>query len=442
VTEDLATLLRRTASLPSGVFHVRVHGGPDDGAGLTIDGSQPGKLLVGTSSSCHLVLRHDREISRRHLALELAGRRLRLTDLGSTNGTRVGEVEVTEALLRGGETITLGSTTLAVAHDPGGKNPEVPFAAAFGRLIGESREMRRLYPLCEKLARSDVSVLIEGETGTGKEVLAEALHEQGPRAARPFIVFDCTAVSPNLIESELFGHERGAFTGAVGQRRGVFEQADGGTLLIDEIGDLDIALQSKLLRAIERREIRRVGGERAIAVDVRVLSATRRDLDREVQEGRFRDDLYHRLAVARIELPPLRERQGDVAVLARHFWKQLRGPGVAPGEWLGRLALQSWPGHVRELCNAVSRAIALGEDALSTTPSRRPPPLATSGVLEATVDADLPWPEARARVLEELEKRYIEKVLAAHGGSVTRAAEASGIARRHFQRIVARNKGE
>src|SRR5207302_7312009 len=168
---------------------------------------------------------------------------------------------------------------------------------------------------CVKLAKANVPLVIEGETGTGKELLAEALHEEGSRAAMPFVVFDCTAAPPTLVESELFGHERGAFTGAVSQRRGVFEQAHGGTLLIDEIGDLDLPLQSKLLRAIERGQIRRVGGDKWLEVDVRVLAATRRDLDKAVAAGRFRDDLFHRLAVARIELPPLRRRSGDIALI-------------------------------------------------------------------------------------------------------------------------------
>src|SRR5262249_22135835 len=196
----------------------------------------------------------------------------------------------------------------------------------FGRVLGASREMRRLYPLCERLAASRVPVVIEGETGTGKEILAESLHEAGPRTAAPFAVFDCTAVPANLMESELFGHDRGAITGAVMTRKGILEEADGGTLLIDEIGDLDLQLQPKLLRALERGEVRRVGGDRWLKVDVRILAATRRNLDVEVQEGRFRDDLFHRLAVARIELPPLRERKGDVAVLASHFSEEMGRP--------------------------------------------------------------------------------------------------------------------
>jgi two-component system, NtrC family, response regulator HydG len=214
-------------------------------------------------------------------------------------------------------------------------------SVAFGTVAGASREMRRLYPLCERIANTLVPVVIEGETGTGKEVLAESLHATGPRAAGPFIVFDCTAVPSSLLESELFGHERGAFTGAVSQRKGVFEQADGGTLFIDEIGDLELSLQPKLLRALERSEVRRVGGDRWIRVDVRIVAATRRNLDALVEAGRFRDDLFHRLAVARIELPPLRARKGDVRVLAAQFCRGLGAPESA----VGPEVLARWERH-------------------------------------------------------------------------------------------------
>jgi DNA-binding NtrC family response regulator len=304
--------------------------------------------------------------------------------------------------------------------------------------------MRRLYPLCQKLAASDVPVVIEGETGTGKEVLAEALHEEGARAKGPFVVFDCTAVPPSLVESALFGHERGAFTGAVAMRKGVFEQADRGTLLIDEIGDLDLSLQSKLLRALERSEVQRVGGDGFCRVNVRVIAATRRDLDREVQAGRFRDDLFYRLAVARIELPALRERQGDVAVLGRHFWRQLGGGDQPmPPDLLRRFDDYDWPGNVRELQNAIAGRLALGD--LAPPPGK--PPGAGDGSSQAgepvahiTVPLGLPFSAARHRAIEEFERAYIARVLEQHGGNVMRAAAASGIARRYFHVIKARTR--
>jgi DNA-binding NtrC family response regulator len=303
-------------------------------------------------------------------------------------------------------------------------------------MVGESREMRRLYPLCSRLAQSDVPVVIEGETGTGKEVLAESLHEASPRGNGPFVVFDCTAVPPSLLESALFGHERGAFTGALTQRRGVFEQADGGTLFLDEIGDLEISLQPKLLRAIERGEVQRVGSNRWTRQNVRILAATRRNLDRDVQAGRFRDDLFFRLAVGRIDLPPLRRRRGDVAVLTRHFWSALAGEvrPLSPG-LVDRFEDYSWPGNVRELQNAIARHVAVGEL----------PPLGmlravddTDDVVERVLARDLPLPRARAEVVEEFERRYLERVLDRHDGNVSRAAAASGIALRYFQLLKAR----
>jgi transcriptional regulator with GAF, ATPase, and Fis domain len=305
--------------------------------------------------------------------------------------------------------------------------------------VGASDEMRRLYPLCEKLANANVPVIIEGETGTGKEVLAESLHEQGPLSQQPFVVFDCTAVPPALVESELFGHVRGAFTGAVAARKGVFEQAEGGTLLIDEIGDLELALQPKLLRAIERSEIRRVGGDRAIRVHVRILAATRRDLDHEVQAGLFRDDLFHRLAVARIELPPLRERHGDVTVLAKYFCLELGADeSELDRELLMRWEGYDWPGNVRELRNAVARHLALGDLAPEGTGSSRSPKV--EDFIDPVLSMDLPIKEARDRVIAEFERRYLSRALAKHNGVVTHAAKASGIARRHFQRLRVRRK--
>jgi two-component system response regulator HydG len=302
-------------------------------------------------------------------------------------------------------------------------------------MLGESPEMRRIYALCARLAQSDVPIVVEGETGTGKEVLAEAFHESGARAAAPFIVFDCTAVAPSLLESALFGHERGAFTGALAQRRGVFEQAHGGTLFIDEIGELEPVLQPKLLRAIERGEVQRVGSNRWERVDVRIIAATRRDLDREVQAGRFRDDLFFRLAVGRVELPPLRRRRGDVALLARHFWRQIAGPErpLPPG-LIERLEDHPWPGNIRELQNAIARHVAIGD--LPDPPPRSS--RASSDPIERILSMGLPLPRARAEVVEEFERRYVEAALDRHDGNVTRAAAASGLALRYFQLLKAR----
>ena len=424
-------------------FRLTVVEGPDRGTTTLLDAARPSALLIGQSPSCELRL-SDRQASRRHAALDVVEERAHLVDLGSTNGTSVNDVVVVDAYLRGGEVIRLGGTAIHVELAAQAKVVPLSDASSFGRLVGRSREMRRLYPLCERLAGATVAVVIEGETGTGKELLAEALHEQGPRAQGPFVVFDCTAVQASLVESELFGHERGAFTGAIATRKGVFELAHGGTLLIDEIGDLDVALQPKLLRALERSEVRRVGGDRPIKVDVRVLSATRRDLDHEVQVGRFRDDLFHRLAVARLELPALRRRRGDVSLLAHAFASAIGGPAEAlPEHLLLRWEDYPWPGNVRELRNAVSRYLALGEaDLLGDAPFEAEDrgTEASAGALERVLGLGLPFSAARHRVLQEFERGYVERVLAEHGGNVMRAAAASGIARRHLQRVKARNK--
>jgi two-component system, NtrC family, response regulator HydG len=437
-SEEPTTLLRPgfdPSPLPIGTFTLRVAEGPDAGKAFALDASLPSPALIGQSPACDVRLT-DREVSRRHASIEQIGQRLRITDLGSTNGTFVDGVAIVEAFLRGDETLRMGSTAFRVEHADASAGVKLPPATSFGRVIGASTEMRRIYPLCERLAQSTVPLVIEGETGTGKELLAEALHEQGPRASGPFVVFDCTAVAPSLMESELFGHERGAFTGAVGARKGLLEQAHGGTLLIDEIGDLDPSLQPKLLRAIERAEVRRLGGDRAIKVDVRILAATRRNLDREVQAGRFRDDLFHRLAVARIELPPLRRRRGDVTLLARHFWSALGGqPAALSGDLLLKWEDSDWPGNVRELRNAAARQLVLGD-----LPTGEDEPAAgiDVGELDAVVALDLPFTEARRRAIEQFEQRYVERLLALHGGNVSHAAGAAGIARRYFQILRAR----
>jgi DNA-binding NtrC family response regulator len=416
---------------PTSSYEIVVHEGPSEGAGVVVDDARPGRVLVGSGALCGLRV-EDAQVSRRHLALELGTSWLRLEDLGSTNGTLVNGVRVREAFLTGGELVRIGATLLRVDRRATAATAALPAAGAFGRVCGASREMRRLYPLFERLAQTLVPVIIEGETGTGKEVLAESLHERGPRADKPFIVFDCTAVPASLLESELFGHERGAFTGAQSQRKGVFEEAEGGTLFIDEIGDLEIELQPKLLRAIERAEVRRVGGNRWIKCDVRILAATRRDLDAEVEAGRFRDDLFHRLAVARVELPPLRSRRGDIGILVRELTRQVGAPADAiPASVIARWERHPWPGNVRELRNAVVKFLALGETLLPTE-------VDSEQTLEDVLAAKLPFAAARQRALAVFQRRYIEGVLAEHEGNVSRAAAASGMARRYFQILRAR----
>ncbi|MEM9071205.1 MAG: sigma 54-interacting transcriptional regulator [Myxococcota bacterium] len=407
--------------------------GETAGASITLDGTQPGRVLVGTSPACDLQLT-DRAVSRRHLALELSGNALRVRDLDSTNGTFVAGVRLFDGLVEPPASLEIGGSVLQVERTTHAA-PPTEAREAFGRMIGASQVMRRLYPLCDRLAASDIPVIIEGETGTGKEALAEALHEMGPRNSGPFVVFDCTIVPDNLMEAELFGHARGAFTGATEARDGVFLQAHGGTLLLDEIGDLSPQLQPKLLRAIDRGEIRPIGKSASVRADVRIIAATRRDLDREVHEGRFRDDLFHRLAVGRVELPPLRERRGDIARLARAFWTQLGGDEAhLTRALLRRWESHRWPGNVRELRNTVARQLALGELA-GWKPDTAPEPSAWLDAILA-----LPLKEAKQRMMLEFERRYVQAMLQRHDGNVTRAAEAAGVARRYFQVVKARSK--
>jgi len=446
---DEPTAMRGDGTAPTKVeqtYTLTALDGPDTGVTCRVGGLEASRILAGKSPACLLRLT-DGQVSRRHAAFEATDAGLRVTDLDSTNGTTVNDVRVVDAYVNVGDRVRLGETTLRV--DRGDAQAVARSGdARFGRMLGASDAMRRLYPLCRRLAASDLPILIEGETGTGKEVLAEALHEASPRATEPFVVFDCTAVPPTLAESTLFGHEKGAFTGAVATRKGVFEEANGGTLFIDELGELEPSLQPKLLRALERGEVQRVGTNRWIRVDVRIIAATRRDLDREIQAGRFRDDLFFRLAGARIELPPLRRRAGDVELLARRFWSDAGGTGELSPQVLARFADYPWPGNVRELHHAIARVHALGTSAaleMSTAPrvpgGRGATSPAEGDLVQEVLDADLPLTRARDLLVRGFERRYLERVLAAHGGSVARAADASGVARRYFQILHARYRG-
>ncbi len=444
---DGSTLERpriETRTVDLATVRLEVVAGPDIGKTFELDPDAHSavRVFAGKSTACELAL-SDELVSRRHCAFELDGSGVRLTDLDSTNGTTVNGVRALAALLFGGELVRIGDTTIAVRF--GDKKPRrLPGATRFGRVLGTSPEMTRLYPVFERLARADVPVILEGETGTGKEVLAEALHEASPRASGPFVVFDCTTSPAGLLESRLFGHERGAFTGAVASRPGVFEDASGGTLLIDEIGDLDIALQAKLLRAVQSGQVQRLGGSAWIKTNVRIIAATRRDLEREIQAGRFRDDLYFRLAVARVEIPPLRRRTGDIRLLAEHFWSTAaKDAGPIPEDLVARFESYAWPGNVRELFNAVAHHAALGELAdlgsqkLSAA-SEESPKDAARDVVDTVIERELPFTQARDHVMRSFEERYVDAMLAKHDGNISKAAAAAGIARRYFYTIRTR----
>jgi DNA-binding NtrC family response regulator len=411
-------------------YRLTVVEGPNAGAEIALDIARPTRVLVGQSTACQLVL-DDSMVSRRHAAVDLHGHGVKVVDLGSTNGTRINGVRVMEAMLEPGDRMAIGGTTLRLelsAEKPRDR-AAVPSSVSFGRVIGASIAMRRLYPLCERLAASDLPSIIEGETGSGKELLAEAIHEVGPRKAKPFVVFDCAGIRGEGVVAALFGDGSGEAS--------ALEQARGGTLLLDEIAELGDDAQARLLGFLDRREVRR-DGPRVIESDARLLATSRRDLDQAVQAGRFRDELFYRLAVSRIELPPLREREGDVELLARSFWKTMAGQGRTPfpPKLLDRYERYKWPGNVRELKNVVARRIALGAFADSAA-SQAPPP-SSNDIMEAVLALDLPLVEARAKIVSEFEARYLAKVLERHGGNVSRAAAASGIARRYFQLLRAR----
>lgn len=438
--DDITTLLHGSfdpSPLPA-PFALTVVKGPDQGLTFALDGSQPARPLLGQGATCDLRLT-DRAVSRRHAALDVESSRVRVSDLSSKNGTRVNGVKIIEAWARDGDTIQVGSTLLRLNSVPSGAKVALSTSTSWGRLIGASTEMRRLYPFCERLAQSDVSVIIEGEAGTGKELLAECLHERGRRAPGPLVVLDCSAVPAPLLEAELFGYVAGACAGSKEGRAGVIERAQGGTLVVNEIAALDVSLQLQLLRVLERRSVQRIGSDQARETDFRLLVTTRSDLDREVAAGRFREELLQRIATARIELPPLRRRRGDVLVLARHFCEELGGSARAL-EQATRLGWDEhpWPGNVRELQSTVARHVALGELAeLSTAePADGTEPISVDQLIEQALT--LPLAEARQRVVLEFERRYVRSVLNRHSGNVTHAADSAGVARRYFQILKAR----
>jgi DNA-binding NtrC family response regulator len=306
-------------------------------------------------------------------------------------------------------------------------------------IVGKSPQMLDVYKMVARVAPTLSTVLVVGESGTGKELVARAIHTHSPRAGQPFVAVNCTALTESLLESELFGHAKGAFTGAVASKRGLFEEAQGGTLFLDEIGDVAGKMQAQLLRVLQEGEIRRVGGSEPVKVDVRVVAATNRDLDQEVKEGRFREDLYFRINVVTIKLPPLRDRPSDIELLVNHFLAKYAArerradAGIAP-EAMGVLRRWAWPGNVRELENVIERALALSKDGV-ILPSDLP--LDVTGVPVTST------PEGGGLVddrpsLAELERRYIELILKETGGNKKRAAEILGIDRRTLYRTLER----
>jgi transcriptional regulator with GAF, ATPase, and Fis domain len=419
--------------LRSKMLRVDVVQGPQ--AGQSFDLAGPTVTLGSARGSSLLLL--DGAVSRLHATLKIERNGVRIIDAGSRNGTVLDGIQIRDAYARADSTVSLGNTVLRVRLLP--DVIEIPLSSRerFGGLIGESVAMRVAFTMLERAAAIDDTVLVEGETGTGKELAAEALHEESARSGGPFVVFDCSAVAPTLVESELFGHVRGAFSGAIADREGAIEAADGGTLFLDEIGELPLDLQPKLLRALERFEVRRLGSNASRRVDVRVVAATNRNLAEEVAARRFREDLFYRLAVVRVSLPPLRERPEDVALLVRHFLEQMtrRGKPVTPltDKQIKQLAQQAWPGNVRELRNAVTRAASIPTAGVSGGPAA-PPAVAVS----MPVDLSVPLKEARDRLCDRFELEYLTKALAETDGNVTLAARLAGVNRKFIQRAVQR----
>ena len=433
---------------------VEVVAGPD--AGLVRD-VEAAVIRIGARRGNDVQLT-DSKVSGLHCEIRLDDRGYRLRDLDSTNGTYVSQLRINDVYIQPGAQIALGSTR--IKFDPLGDTVEIELSDSdrFGSMIGRSVKMREMFARLEKLARSDTTVLVTGETGVGKELVAEALHDHSPRANGPFVVLDCGSIPPNLIESELFGHERGAFTGATASYAGAFERAHGGTVFLDEIGELPLGMQPKLLRVLERKEVRRVGGAKTLEVDLRVVAATNRDLGVEVNRGRFREDLYYRLAVARVHVPPLRDRKEDLALLIDHILTITPGgetASIAP-ETIDLMMKHDWPGNVRELRNVIERAVLLAEapdheDALRRTPqqtpgnepsisSSTPSQTATSADASMTVPVDvgIAFKLAKQNVISEFERRYISRLLAQHDGNISAAARAAGIDRMSIHKMLHR----
>ncbi len=424
---------------------------------------------LGAHPTCDVRLA-DPSVSRLHARIEADALGHRLVDEGSKNGLWVNGLRARDLYLADGAELTLGAVRLR--YTLAAERPVEHLLSTqgrFGALLGESAHMREVFAQLERVAQSDMTLLIEGESGTGKELAAEAVHARSARAARgEFVVFDCSAVSPTLIESELFGHQRGAFTGAAKDREGAFRRAEGGTLFLDEVGELPLELQPRLLRALERREVKAVGEDSYRAADVRVVAATNRDLLAEVEAGSFRADLYYRLAVIKVRLPPLRWRPDDVPLLVRHFITELSpaAPREVGYEAMRKLQAQPWRGNVRELRNVVARAVTLsaghearletrflmpgGEPvAADPSPSGAAPPLtaqelalaspptpAAAHELSSWVDTRVAFKDAKARLVEAFEVLYWERLLEEHEQNVSAASRAAGIHRKSAEYLL------
>jgi DNA-binding NtrC family response regulator len=427
---------------------VRVVAGPDQGATCTMRV----RMRVGTAVDNNLVLT-DPRVSRNHLEIESEEGGYRVRDLGSTNGTYYRGARVGEVLVEQGAEIRVGSTVLRVERSR--DHAEViTDEQRFGSLVGVSKAMQQVFGLLEAVAPTEATALILGETGTGKELVAEELHRNSQRRDGPFSVVDCGALPASLIESELFGHLTGAFTGAIRDREGVFERTPGGTVFLDEISELPLELQTRLLRVLDKRTVTRLGSDRPTDVDVRLVAATNRNLAREVKEGRFRQDLYYRLAVVRIVVPALRERREDIPLLARFFlWKAgCDDPSrVLTPEVERDLADRSWSGNVRELRNVMERLMVLTDssdllrdDGIPDLGRQEPasdddPDQLERRTLEQLLPdgfLDLDYKTAKAQLLSHFEAVYILRLADRHAGNISRIARDAGVDRHVVRKLL------
>jgi transcriptional regulator with GAF, ATPase, and Fis domain len=418
-----------------------------------------GRTLVGSAPGVGIVI-DDPTVSRLHAELDPRSDGLWVRDLGSRNGTFLEGLQITGGRIPQGGRLRIGSTEIVVEYGSERRPVEIWPSTSFGRLIGGSVAIRELFATLARLAPMDTSVLIHGETGTGKEVVARAIHEASARASKPFVVVDCAALPDNLLDAELFGHTKGAFTGAVGARIGAIEAAEGGTVFLDEIGELPISMQPKLLRVLESRTVRRIGESTHRSIDVRFISATHRDLLKMVNAGEFREDLYFRLAVVPVTVPPLRDRKDDIERFAAHFWQLSGGVGRVSPDLTRELVNRPWRGNVRELRNFIERARALGADqALALTPHGSPPSAVAQEAAPPSAVAPLSWPmlpvadkpapsiddgkmfeqaykNFREAWIDAGEREYLHRLLVRHQRNVAAAAREAEVDRTYIYRLI------
>jgi transcriptional regulator with GAF, ATPase, and Fis domain len=434
-TGTVAGVQRKTSDLKRQQFRLTVERNGPVGKMLDLAGGKT--IRIGKAPDNDLVIEHP-TVSRYHCEVRTDGERYLVTDVGSTNGTFLDGAQVREAFLRPGALIEAGDALIRFQSEQAVVNITPSLNERFGDLVGRSQAMREIFALLERIAPTDATLLLIGETGSGKGALARAIHSQSTRAAKPFVVVDCSAVSESLIESELFGHERGAFTGAVAQRVGSLEAADGGTLFLDEIDDLALDLQPKLLRALEERVFQRVGSSSPIHFDARGVAASKKDLWGEVEAKRFREDLYFRLSVFTVKLPPLRERREDITSLAAAFGGGSGAWDSLPQDVRDRFLAHSWPGNVRELRNALERARHLsglpgGPPASAVIENPRSG--ATRGdSLQASYDR--PFKDAKDDLLSAFEKEYLKRLLQRAGGNIARAAREAELDRKYLYSLL------